>query len=176
MDTPQPPTRPESHVIPYQQQKRARIFPTTMITLTSLSMVSCVIVLGIAIALAVDPALQSYIPVWTAPQAGVALLWSALELITAYVPTPTGSNRRTIHPAALVAVHLLLWLGFAVGVGLTAYVLQYGLVFVGPDDRDAYPDVYDYYYDDKDGDDYDYYSNFYIHSMEALVAFLALLM
>lgn len=143
--------------------------------LTSLSIVSCIIVLGISIALAVDPTVQSYIAVWTAPQAGVALLWSVTDLVTSCAQR-SKSNNRTIHPGAHVAVQLLLWLGFGTGLGLTAHILKFALTFSALDDPEAYPEYYAYYYGRNDnGDDFEYYSNSYVRSMEALVAFLAIL-
>ncbi|KAI2611917.1 hypothetical protein GGR54DRAFT_334844 [Hypoxylon sp. NC1633] len=155
--------------VQHQQERHARAWILIRVVLTSLSIISCIIVLGTSIRLATDPAIQSYIAVWTAPQAGVALLWSAAELITRYV---SSEDRRGIHPGALVAVHLLLWLSFGAGVGLTAYILAFGLAFVNSDDRNKYPEYYDYYYN---GSGNDYFSKYYIHSMEALVAFLAIL-
>lgn len=147
----------------------------TKLVLTSLSIISCIIVLGISIALAVDPTVQSYIAVWTAPQAGAALLWSATDLVTSCAQRPK-SNRRTIHPGAHVAVQLLLWLGFGAGLGLTAHILKFALAFSALDDPVAYPEYYAYYYGRSDnGDDFEYYSDSYVHSMEALVAFLAFL-
>ncbi|KAI1377008.1 hypothetical protein F4677DRAFT_417030 [Hypoxylon crocopeplum] len=163
-------TQPQPN--PYHRRRPTRDWLFVKYVFTSLSAVFCVIVLGISIALAVDPAVQSYIAVWTAPQAGVALLWSAAELSTA---CSRSKRRPGIHPGAHVAVQLLLWLGFSVGVGLTAYILAFGLVFVNSDDRDAHPEFYDYYYNDDEGNGYEYYSKFYIRSMEALVAFLAFL-
>ncbi|KAI1774866.1 hypothetical protein F4818DRAFT_441691 [Hypoxylon cercidicola] len=163
---------------PNQQRLHpARTFPSnrtwlvTKLALTSLSIASCIIVLGISIELAVDPAVQSYIAVWTAPQAGAALLWSVADLVTSCAQRPKSSHR-SIHPGAHVAVQLLLWLGFGAGLGLTTHILTFALDFTAEDDPVAYPEYHAYYYGDND---YEYYSNSYVHSMEALVAFLALL-
>lgn len=142
-----------------------RIWPLARIVLTSLSTAFCVVVLGVSIALAADPAVQSYVVVWTAPQAGAALLWSGIEIVTAYTG---GKSRRDIHPGAHLVVQLLLWLGFSAGVGLTACILGFALSF---DDSDPYPENYDYY--GRGG--YEYYSQYYVHSMEAVIAFLSLL-
>ncbi|KAI1102747.1 hypothetical protein F4804DRAFT_253326 [Jackrogersella minutella] len=139
------------------------------IVLISLSTVFCAVVLGISIALAVDPALQSYIAVWTCPQAGAAVLWSGIELITAH----TGrKNDRDIHPGAHAFVQLLLWFSFGAGAGLTAYILAFAVAFASNKYNDGYPDYYEYHHN---GDRYQYYSKYYIRSMEAIVAFLALL-
>ncbi|KAI1090980.1 hypothetical protein F5B19DRAFT_296835 [Rostrohypoxylon terebratum] len=143
----------------------SRLWPSVRIALTSLSTVFCVIVLGISIALAADPAVQSYVVVWTAPQAGAALLWSGIEVATTYTG---GKNRRDIHPGAHLAVQLLLWLGFSAGVGLAACILEFAFSF---DDSDPYPENYDYY--GRGG--YGYYIQYYVHSMEAVIAFLGLL-
>ncbi|KAI1075603.1 hypothetical protein F5B20DRAFT_559594 [Whalleya microplaca] len=139
----------------------------TKIVLTFLSIIFCIIVLGISIALAVNPHILSYIAIWTAPQAGVALIWSIAELITICVRR----SHQGIHPSAHVALHLLLGLGFSTGLGLTAYILAFGLAFSSDDTK--YHSYFDYYYDDKYY--YEYYSKMYLKSMEALVAFLGLL-
>ncbi|KAI0834393.1 hypothetical protein F5Y06DRAFT_158740 [Hypoxylon sp. FL0890] len=174
MDPDQPGSQLQPDLNPYHQQRTrtdpsSHVWGASRIGLTSLSVSCCAIVLGISIALAANPAVKSYIIVWTAPQAGASLVWSGIELITACVRR---QSPRSIHPGAYVAVHLLLWLGFGVGVGLTAYMLAFALVFVGSDDRNGYFE-YDRYYYDEDGREY--YSDYYIRSMEVLVAFLALL-
>ncbi|KAI1767786.1 hypothetical protein GGR53DRAFT_463047 [Hypoxylon sp. FL1150] len=142
----------------------------TKLVLASLSIFCCIVVLGISIGLAADPAVQSYIVVWTAPQAGAALLWSAAESAS-LCALRVRPKRRDIHPGAHVAVHLLLWLSFGAGLGLTARVLKFAVAFTASDGSEAYRAYY--YGDDDDG--YEYYSDSYIHSMDALVAFLALL-
>ncbi|KAI0844426.1 hypothetical protein F5Y00DRAFT_200019 [Daldinia vernicosa] len=173
----QPQSQYQSDLSLSQPQQRSSIgfigreWSANKIVLVSLSIASCAIVLGISIALAVDPDVQSYIVVWTAPQAGAALLWSGIDLATTYAGR---INHRLIHPGAQVAVQLLLWMGFCVGIGLTAYILSWALAFSSSDDRDAYPEYYEYYHGDNN-DYYEYYSKSYIRSMEALVAFLAIL-
>lgn len=148
---------------------RQRAWPVPKIALIALSVAFCAIVLGISIALAVDPTIQSYIAVWTAPQAGAALIWTIADLITTI-------GSRGIHPGAHVSIHLLLWMGFAVGLGLTADILSFAVVFAGFDDRDTYAEYYEYYYGQGVEHGHVYYSESYIRMMEALVAFLALLM
>ncbi|OTB01674.1 hypothetical protein M426DRAFT_323301 [Hypoxylon sp. CI-4A] len=152
----------ETRVNPFSQA-----WTTAKIAFTSLSIISCVIVLGISITLAVDPAIQSYIVVWTAPQAVAALTWSAAELIITF------TSRRGIHPGAHSVVHSILWLAFGAGIGLTTYILAFAIAFTAPENRGAYPEYYSYYYSQDSG--YEYYSKRYIRLMEALVAFLALL-
>lgn len=120
-------------------------------------MVCCVVVLGISIALVVDPDIESFEVVWVAPQAGIGLCWSIAELITICAR----SGHRGIHPGAHVALHLLLWLGFSASVGLTAYLLSIAL------ECDYYCRNYSYYYN--------YYSDTYVSSQQALLAFLTLL-
>ncbi|KAI1415462.1 hypothetical protein F5Y13DRAFT_144763 [Hypoxylon sp. FL1857] len=174
MDSNQPQFQLQSDLSPYHRQQRTRAYRfsrawgVNKIVLTSVSVACCAIVLGISITLAADIAIKSYIVVWTAPQAGVSLVWSGVELITACVGR---ESQRSIHPGANVAVHLLLWLGFAVAVGLTAYILDFALDFVRSNGRDANSNYYNH--DDEGG--YEYYSDYYIRSMEALVAFLAFL-
>ncbi|KAI1485584.1 hypothetical protein F5X96DRAFT_321593 [Biscogniauxia mediterranea] len=123
------------------------------IVFTSVSMVLCIIVIGTSIALAVDPDILSFALIWTVPQASVSLIWSIAELITICAR----SGHRGIHPGAHVALHLLLWLGFIVGLGLTGYLLTFATL---------YGDYYDYY---------EYYGNNYVELMRALTSFLALL-
>ncbi|KAI1467669.1 uncharacterized protein F4812DRAFT_404693 [Daldinia caldariorum] len=144
----------------------------TKAVLVALSTAFCAIVLGISITLIVDPAIQSYVVVWTAPQAVAALFWSAIDLAATYAGS---TSRRPIHPGAHAAVHLLLWLGFGVGIGLTAYILSWALEVSGSDDRDAYPEYYEYYHGGDINNYFEYYSKSYIRLMEVLVAFLALL-
>ncbi|KAI0009708.1 hypothetical protein F4779DRAFT_358535 [Xylariaceae sp. FL0662B] len=157
-----------------QYQQPAPILPfsnswyITKLVFESLSLVLCALVVGISVALAIDPRISSYIVVWTAPQAGVGLVWTIAELATIWYRR----CHRGIYPGAHVAVHLMLWLGFSVGLGLTAYILAFGLAFSSAD-FDEYYDYYNYYY--KDGYYYNYYSRTYVTSMEALVAFLGLL-
>ncbi|KAI0160856.1 hypothetical protein GGR52DRAFT_149740 [Hypoxylon sp. FL1284] len=149
--------------------------PLVKLVLTLLSVTSCIIVLAISIALATDSSIQSYIVVWTAPQAGAALWWSVTGLVSARTqPSKPDRTDADIHPGAHVAVHLLLSLGFGAGLGLTARILKFALAFTTLDDPEAYPEYYAYYYSNDD-DGYEYYSNFYIRSMETLVAFLSLL-
>ncbi|KAI1480051.1 hypothetical protein F4774DRAFT_92999 [Daldinia eschscholtzii] len=150
----------------------SQTWSATKIALVALSIASCAIVLGISIALVVNPDIQSYIFVWTAPQAGAALLWSGIDLAATYAGR---TNRRAIHPGAHLAVQLLLWMGFVVGIGLTAYILSWALELSSSDDRNAYPEYYEYYHGDDDIDYYEYYSESYIRLMKVLVAFLALL-
>ncbi|KAI1804935.1 hypothetical protein F4811DRAFT_552427 [Daldinia bambusicola] len=144
----------------------------TNAVLVALSITFCAIVLGISIRLIVDPDIQSYIVVWTAPQAVAALFWSGIDLAATYARR---TNRRAIHPGAHAAVHLLLWMGFTVSVGLTAYILSWALEVSSSDDRDVYPEYYEYYHGDDISRYYEYYSRSYIRLMEVLVAFLALL-
>ncbi|KAI0110287.1 hypothetical protein F4814DRAFT_426427 [Daldinia grandis] len=177
-DSDQPRSQYQSDHTLYQPRQHSsarfitRAWSTNKIILVALSTASCAVVLGMSIALAVDPDIQSYIVVWTAPQAGAALVWSGIDLATTYAGR---IDHRLIHPGAHVAVQLLLWMGFCVGIGLTAYILSWALAFASSDDRDAYPKYYEYYHGDNNNDYYEYYSKSYIRSMEALVAFLALL-
>jgi hypothetical protein len=155
---------PQPYPQQYPQTGPARVAPPysrawhiTKIVLLSFSMICCIVVLGISIALVVDPDIQSFEVVWVAPQAGIGLCWSIAELITICARF----GHRGIHPGAHVALHLLLWLGFSAAVGLTAYLLSFAL------ECDYYCRN-NYYY-------YNYYSDTYISSEQALLAFLSLL-
>lgn len=128
------------------------------IVLLSVSIVFCIILIGISIALVVDPKVLSLQVVWIAPEAAVAIIWSVAELITICAR----GGHRGIHPGAHVALHLLLWLAFLVAAGLTAYLVAINI---------GYDSYYDSYY-------YTRYFNlrFYIRSLQAELAFLILLM
>ncbi|KAK6858381.1 hypothetical protein PG995_006080 [Apiospora arundinis] len=135
----------------------SRPWHNAKIALLSVSVVFCIILIGISIALAVDPKVLSLQVVWIAPEAAVAIIWSVAELITICAR----GGQRGIHPGAHVALHLLFWLAFLIGAGLTAYLVA---VNVG------YDSYYDSYY-------YTRYFNlrFYIRSLQAELAFLILL-
>ncbi|ETS72982.1 hypothetical protein PFICI_15374 [Pestalotiopsis fici W106-1] len=161
----QPQPFPQPYPQPYPQQYLAPppvMIPSskgwhiTKIVFYSLSIIFCVIVLGISIALAVDPSIyQSYQIIWVAPQAGIALCWDVAELITVCVRR----SQYGIHPGAHVALHLLLWLGLVVAAGLTGWIV-------------AYASECGYYCQRY----YDYYSSQYLSIMQAELAFLVLLM
>lgn len=164
----------EQRLHPVRTSPPSRTWLTTKLALTSLSIFCCIVVLGISIGLAVDPDVQSYVVVWTAPQAGAALLWSIAESATLCALRAPKPTHRGIHPGAHVAVQLLLWLSFGAGLGLTARLLKFAVAFTASDDPDVYPEYNAYYYGENE-DNYEYYSDSYIHSMEALVAFLVFL-
>ncbi|KAM0806533.1 hypothetical protein AB5N19_06869 [Seiridium cardinale] len=158
---PQAQPQPQYQPYPQQYQQAPRVIPysrpwqITKIVFHSLSIVFSIIVLGISIALVVDPDVnQSYQIIWVAPQAGIALIWSIAELITI-----CARRGRGIHPGAQVALHLLLWLGFLVAVGLTSWLVAFA------QECDYY--CREYYYDYNGGQ--------YFSSIQAELAFLALL-
>ncbi|CAJ2512672.1 Uu.00g007910.m01.CDS01 [Anthostomella pinea] len=64
-----------------------------------------------------------------------------------------------------VVLHLILWLGFGIAVGLTGWVLALALLSNSDDGYSSY--YYDYYSD--------YYGSNYVNSLQPLIAFLALL-
>ncbi|KAH8649938.1 hypothetical protein BX600DRAFT_554390 [Xylariales sp. PMI_506] len=143
--------QPVAMAIPY-----SRAWHITKIVLYVFSLIFSVVVLGVSIGLVVDPAIESIQIIWIAPQACVAICWGVAELITICAR----SGHRGIHPGAHVALHLLLWIGYSASIGLTAYFLAFAL------ECDYYCSYYDYY---------DYYSSNYLGSLQALVAFSALL-
>ncbi|KAI5862485.1 hypothetical protein GGS23DRAFT_610133 [Durotheca rogersii] len=191
----QPPADEQQHpppAIPNADLPCSRAWYVAKLVLTSFSVACGAIVLGLSVSLAVDPAVQSYIAVWSAPQAGAAVLWSGAELVALFfravrarrpssdeAPAAAEGGRRPsggIHPGAHVAVQLLLSLGFAAGTGLTAYLHAFALSFMEPGARDAYPGYWDYYYNDEgSGGDGGYYSKSYVDAVAVLVAFLTLL-
>lgn len=122
-----------------------------------------IIVLGLSISLALKVDLALALLVWTLPQVAVSLIWSIAELITICVRR----YHRGIHAGTHVALHLLLWLGFGVSVVLNAFVLASLVIYSNNRDDDMYLGVYDYYLEVGSG---------YIAEVQALVAFIALLM
>lgn len=137
----------------------SRPWHNAKIALHAISIVFCLILIGISAALAANPRVLSFQIVWVAPEAAAALLWSAAELITVCVRK---GQRRGIHPGAHVALHLLFWLAFLAAAGLTAYVVA------------VYVDEQSYYSSYR----YSRYASlgFYLRSMQAELAFLILLM
>ncbi|KAI1840526.1 hypothetical protein JX265_013245 [Neoarthrinium moseri] len=166
MDPNQPQSQPQQAPQPYPQhyqQAPPRVLPyskawqTTKIVFYSLSIIFSIIVLGISIALVVNPNIESIVIIWTAPQVGIALCWDIAELITICAR----NGHRGIHPGAHVALHLLLWLGISAAIGLTGYWVAFIV------ECDYYCRRYSRYYS--------YYSGTYVPSMQALLAFLCLL-
>ncbi|KAK8062501.1 hypothetical protein PG997_014598 [Apiospora hydei] len=154
------PYQPYTAGAPAQQAAPAvsRPWHNAKIVLLSMSVVFSIVVIGISIALAVNPTVLSLQVVWVAPEAAVAIIWSVAEFVTLCAR----KNQRGIHPGAHVALHLLLWLAFVVAAGLTAYVVALNV-------------EYDYYYSSSYR--YSRYSaiKFYIRSLQAELAFLILL-
>ncbi|KAK8029855.1 hypothetical protein PG993_011146 [Apiospora rasikravindrae] len=141
-----------------QQPLASRPWHNTKLVLLSMSIVFSIIVIGISIALAVNPTILSLQVIWVAPEAAVAIIWSVAEFVTLCAR----KNQRGIHPGAHVALHLLLWLAFVVAAGLTAYLVALNV-------------EYDYYYSSSYR--YSRYSSikFYVRTLQAELAFLILL-
>lgn len=142
----------------------SRSWHITDIVFHSLVIVFDIVVLGISIALALNVTLGVYLLLWTIPQVGVSLLWSIAELITKCARR----DHQGIHPGAHVALHLLLWLGFCASAVLNGFLLASLIIYADHADDNYY---YGYY-------DYDYYGlgSDYLTLVQALVAFVALLM
>lgn len=111
--------------------------------------------------------------VWIVPVAGVALCWLVAELITLGARGGLSRSKnnlgRGIHPGAHVGMHLVLWMSFAIDLGIEAFNAYY----------------VDLYYSDTDDSDYlngygfDSYYSFlasplYRGITKALVAFSAI--
>ena len=129
--------------------------------LHSLTVVLCIVVLGIVISISLNYPSSAVTLIWTVPQVGVSLCWAVAEMITVCARR----GHRGIHPGAHVALHLLLWLGLCVAVALNVILLASWLLYY---DDYYYSYDYGYYYDDIDSE--------YLSLIKALVAFLALLM
>ncbi|KAK7964085.1 negative acting factor protein [Apiospora saccharicola] len=135
----------------------SRPWHNAKIALHAISIVFCLILIGISVALAVTPRFLSFQVVWIAPEAAAAIFWSVAELITICVR----KGHRGIHPGAHVGLHLIFWLAFLLGAGLTAYTVA------------VYVDEASYYSSYR----YSRYSSLstYLRSLEAELAFLLLL-
>ncbi|KAK8063574.1 hypothetical protein PG996_008226 [Apiospora saccharicola] len=136
----------------------SRPWHNAKIALHAISIVFCLILIGVSVALAVTPRFLSFQVVWIAPEAAAAIFWSVAELITICVR----KGHRGIHPGAHVGLHLIFWLAFLLGAGLTAYTVA------------VYVDEASYYSSYR----YSRYSSLstYLRSLEAELAFLLLLM
>jgi uncharacterized membrane protein YhaH (DUF805 family) len=139
-------------VLPY-----SRAWHITKIMFHTLALVFSIVAVGLSASLINYFYYESYIIIWTAPQAVISICWSVAELITVCVRRA----HKGIHPGAHVALHLLLWLGFAAACGLNGFFLGYALI-----------DDYSYYY--GYGSRYDSYST-YTGLMQGVVAMCALL-
>ncbi|KAK7911903.1 hypothetical protein PG985_014384 [Apiospora marii] len=137
----------------------SRPWHNAKIALHAISIVFCIILIGISIALAVNPRVLSLQVVWIAPEAAAAIIWSVAELITVCVRK---GQHRGIHPGAHVGLHLIFWLAFLVGAGLTAYIVA------------VYVEEQTYYSSYR----YNRYASlsFYLRSLQAELAFLILLL
>ncbi len=148
-------------MIPY-----SRAWHISKIILQSFIIIFCIVVISLSISLALNFPVAVLIALWTVPQVVVSLCWSIAELITICAR----KSHRGIHPGAHVALHLLLWLGFCISLGLTVWIFASVLVYYS-----SFLDYDDYYGYSSYGDDYDITPG-YFTLIEALVAFVALLM
>jgi len=84
--------------------------------------------------------------VYIVPVAGVALCWQIAEFIT--LGARGGLSRyknslgRGIHPGAHVGMHLVLWMGFAVDLGIEAFTAYYLDEYVFDSDPTSYGSSY----------------------------------
>lgn len=142
-----------------REEASERFVPSTQtwriakIALLALSMISCTVILGISIALAANPNVESILIIWMAPQSAVGLCSSTADLVTMF----GRSQKDLIRPEAHLALQLFLWLGFCAAAGLTGYLLSFAL------QCDYYCLNYSYYYS--------FYSAQYVSAMKALLAF-----
>ena len=135
------------------------------LVLHSLTVVFCIIVLGIVIAVSLNYSESSVVAlIWTVPQVSVSLCSAVAEMITVCARR----GHRGIHPGAHVALHLLLWIGLSVGLALNVILFVAWLLYY--DYNYDYYSHFDNFYDDIDMD------SEYLPLMRALVAFIALLM
>ncbi|KAK7959655.1 uncharacterized protein PG986_004509 [Apiospora aurea] len=146
------PYQPYTASAPAQQAPPdvSRPWHNTKIVLLSVSVVFSIVVIGISIALAVNPTILSLQVVWVAPEAAVAIIWSVAEFVTLCAR----KSRRGIHPRR---------------PRRAAPAPLAGLC------RGGRFDGYDYYYSSSYR--YSRYSTirFYVRSLQAELAFLILL-
>lgn len=154
--------------------------------LTATSIVFCLILLGISIAISIGPGWDTWnITVyWTGPLAGIAALWGLAEFITLWGcgKRNGAEHRRGIHPGAHVGMDLCIWLAGIVCIFLTilSYLEARSQLRTCTDelaeDSDGSLSGYGYYYYYCDDDSYDKLKNgIYIPAIRALLAFTALL-
>ncbi|KAH6998362.1 hypothetical protein BKA56DRAFT_664955 [Ilyonectria sp. MPI-CAGE-AT-0026] len=87
---------------------------STKLTLRIISIIFCIVIIGVAASVAVD---WSLFPLVTlVPPAGVAFIWNFSESICLCVRR----GHRGIHPGAVVGVDLILWLGYLVAIVIFA--------------------------------------------------------
>ncbi|KAH6640068.1 hypothetical protein BKA67DRAFT_140536 [Truncatella angustata] len=112
----------QSRVIPYD-----KTWHLIKLVLRAASLVCCVVLLGISIAISIGPGYDGWnITIyWVAPLVAVAGIWDLAELITilACGKRNGAQHRRGIHPGAHVGVELCIWLAgvFCVFVSVMAY-------------------------------------------------------
>ncbi|ETS80929.1 hypothetical protein PFICI_08458 [Pestalotiopsis fici W106-1] len=173
---------------PFSQQPRIIPFNKThywaKIGLTAASLVFCVILLGLSVAISIGPGYDSWnITIyWIGPLIGIAGCWDIAELITLFGcgKRHGGQFRRGIHPGAHVGVNLILWLLGIICIFLSvlSYVTARSQLASCQEakDSDSSTSYYGYYYYYCDDDEYSMLSSgLYIPALRAIEAFVALL-
>ncbi|KAK9778268.1 hypothetical protein SCAR479_05238 [Seiridium cardinale] len=188
---------PNGHLAPYQYpyaqptfaaQPRVIPFDKTWhwikIALTSASLVFCVILLGISIAISIGPGYDSWnITIyWVGPLVGVVGIWDIAEFITicACGKRNGAEQRRGIHPGAHVGLDLCIWLAgiLCVFISAVSYVSARSQLMDCQDEQNSDSDLSSSYryYNYCDDDEYEMLSTgIYIPAIRAVMAFLSLL-
>ncbi|KAJ9130528.1 hypothetical protein NKR23_g12153 [Pleurostoma richardsiae] len=170
-----PPQQPRNAPLPFSQHafrtdppRPSTIWNMSKLILGCFAFIFDVVLLAVGIAIAVrwswgyDTIVIFLISVIVA---GIALIWQIAEFITLCAR----GGYRGIHPGAHVALHLLIWIGWAVAVGIYSTLLSYDL----GDYQDYGYDYDDYYYGDNNFSTAAEYAR-YIRMEEVMVAFATL--
>ncbi|KAI1260544.1 hypothetical protein F5Y18DRAFT_250225 [Xylariaceae sp. FL1019] len=94
------------------------------LVLQVVSIVSSIASIALSATVATGEVSQSVL-IWIVPESAVAVIWGFSEVFTLYLHR----WQCGIHIGAHVALNLLLWLGFTVGLGLTGLTLKQDLTY-----------------------------------------------
>ncbi|KAF7514563.1 hypothetical protein G7054_g15203 [Neopestalotiopsis clavispora] len=175
----QPPFAAQHRVIPFNKTHY-----WVKIGLTAASLVFCVILLGLSVAISVGPGYEAWNVTiyWIGPLIGIAGCWDIAELITLFGcgKRHGGQFRRGIHPGAHVGVNLILWLLGIICIffSVLSYINARSQLASCQEanDSDSSNTYYGYYYYYCDDDEYSMLSSgIYIPALRAIEAFVALL-
>ncbi|KAI0121304.1 hypothetical protein BJ170DRAFT_737168 [Xylariales sp. AK1849] len=170
----------------YVQQPRVIPFDKTWywlkIGLTCGSLVFCIILLALSIAISVGTTFESSFTItifWCAPLVVIAGLWDIAELITvcACGKRHGQGGRQGIHPGAHVGVDLVIWLAavFCAFISAVAYVDAQSILRSCAEEQND-DSTYSSYYNYCDDDDLAAAKNgILIPTLRAIMAFIGLL-
>jgi hypothetical protein len=166
---PQPMYGTPTHIIPF-----SKTWHWIKIGFTVASILWCIILLGLSIAISVSQIYPDFTPplLWCVPIIAVTAIWDGAELIAICARGSQNGARQGIHPGAHVGVDLVIWLASILCTAIAAgmFVSAQGTLSQCADSSDA--DYYDY----CDQDEYDALLNGnYGQVLVAMMAFAGLL-